>query len=127
MDSAGQVHIVKIHEKVWRYKCNKCDFSSYGNNQVQSHQRRRHKGENDVKVVPIICKECDDKAQHEYCPRKRSNKHHGIKPENQYKERKYKCDEDDCDVATLYLKDLLRHKNMVHLGILLLKNHLDIL
>ena len=111
------VHIAKIHENIWRYKCSKCGFSSYGHNQVQDHQRRRHYDEKQAKVVPITCEDCDKKVSHENCPRKRKIKHHGIKPENQYKEKEYKCDEAGCDVTAMTLCYLVRHKNMVHLGI----------
>ena len=111
------VHIDKIHEKIWRYKCSKCDFSSYGHNQVQDHQRRRHVDEKEVKVVPITCEDCNNKVSHENCPRKRRIKHHGMKPENQDKEKEYKCDEAGCDVTSMTLSYLVRHKNMVHLGI----------
>ena len=111
------IHIAKIHEKIWRYKCSLCDFSSYGNNQVQDHQRRRHYDEKQAKVVPITCEDCDKKVSHENCPRKRKIKHHGIKTENQYKEKEYKCDEAGCDVTAMTLCYLVRHKKMVHLGI----------
>ena len=64
-------HIKKIHEKIWRYKCSKCDFSSYGHNQVKDHQRRRHADEKEVTVVPLTCEGCDKKVSHQNCPRKR--------------------------------------------------------
>ena len=110
-------HINKIHEKIWRYKCSKCDFSSYGHNQVKDHQRRRHADEKEVKVVPLTCEDCGKKILHENCPRKRKIKHHRIKPDNQDKEKLYKCDEVGCEIRTLNQRYLVRHKRMKHLGI----------
>ena len=110
-------HINKIHEKIWRYKCSKCDFSSYGHNQIKDHQRRRHADEKELAVVPLTCEGCDKKVSHQNCPRKRIIKNFRMKPENQNKEKLYKCDEVGCGVTTLSQNYLIRHKRRIHLGI----------
>ena len=81
-------------------------------------RKDKHKDEKGVKVVPITCEECDKQRPYENCPKKRNNKHYGIKPENQDKEGEYKCDVDGCSVATQVLQNLEKHKKIVHLGIL---------
>ena len=126
-------HVESKHLKILRYACNSCDYKSYFDHHVKTHQRINHKGQQ-VKMIAINCTFCQKNVEHEkhfnpdaqlqHQPRMKQNRNDKFKCQINEKEQhtinsKYKCDECNHETNNPYF--LSRHVDAVHKNIVRFK------
>ena len=99
--------------KILRYACNSCDYKSYFDQSLKTHQRINHKGQQ-VKVIAINCTSCQQNVEHEkhYNPDAQSQHQPTIR---QNRDGKFKCQITDCFFSSNCKKSLKRHVDSLHL------------
>ena len=132
-------HIQNKHRKLTRYTCNICDFKSYHDNHVKSHQVTNHKDQ-DVKVIAIDCELCQQNIKHlkhdfskksqslnkgetTILEKLKSLKQHPVKHEEKHGDenkltKNFNCEMDGCSFSASRRKKLDQHTESIHLNIL---------
>ena len=94
-------HCKSVHEKIFKYRCNLCDYKSFFKHSVETH-RLQHKSQVS-KVVKVGCTTCQSNDNHHNCNAERKIDFH--------------CKEEDCKFFCDNEAKLKQHHEYLHLKV----------